>query len=83
MIEIEHPLATEVYYDTDDFYRTALNFNFGGVPMENLQELDNKIKQLLKEQTTPNKIELEYMKQIIEQQKLKFIANVENSASLF
>lgn len=83
LIEIEHPLATEVYYDTDDFYRTALNFNFGGVPTENLQELDTKIKQLLKEQTTPNKIELEYMKQIIEQQKLKFIANVENSASLF
>ena len=83
LIEIENPLATEVLYNTDDYYRTALNFNFSGVPTENLPELDNKIKQLLKEQTNPDKIELEYMKQIIEQQKLKFIASAENSASIF
>ncbi|RCK66408.1 hypothetical protein Cantr_02135 [Candida viswanathii] len=83
LIEVENPLATDVDYSTDDYYRTAINFTFNGVPTEKLGELDSKIKTLIKEQTDPNNVDLKYIRQLVNQQKLKFIASTEKSAASF
>ncbi|RCK65426.1 hypothetical protein Cantr_01093 [Candida viswanathii] len=83
LIEVENPLATDVDYSTDDYYRTAISFTFNGVPTEKLGELDGKIKTLIKEQTDPSNVDLKYIRQLVNQQKLKFIASTEKSASSF
>ncbi|EMG47579.1 hypothetical protein SBY92_004727 [Candida maltosa Xu316] len=83
LIEIENPLSTDVDYTTDDYYRTAINFTFNGVPSDKLYDLDESVKKLIKEQTNPSNFELEYMRQIVNQQKLKFVASTEKSAAVF
>lgn len=82
-VEVEDPLATDVDYTTDDYYRTAINFNFNGVPTEKLSELDTEIKKVIKEQSDPKNIDLDYMKQVVNHQKLKFVASTEKSPSSF
>lgn len=83
LVEIEEPLATEIDYGTDDFSRTGLNLTLSGVPTEKLESVDNKVKQLIKEQTEEKNFDLSYMRQVVEQQKLKFVANTEKSAHTF
>ncbi|CAI5760450.1 unnamed protein product [Candida verbasci] len=83
LIEIKNPLATDVDYTTDDYYNTAINFSFNGVPTEKLSELDLKIKELIKSQIASNNIDLNYMKQVVNQQKLKYISSAEKSSSIF
>lgn len=83
LVEIDNPYATEVEYHTDDYFRTALNFICNGVPTEKLQELVTKLKQLIKSQTNPEDFNLLYMRQIINQQRLKFISQTEKSPIAF
>lgn len=83
LVEIENPLANEIDYGTDDYLRTGINFTISSVPTEHLRDVDNKIKELLKEQTVPRNLDLKYMKQIINQQKLKYISSTEKSAQTF
>lgn len=83
LVETEDLLATEIDYGTDDYVRTGLNFTVGGVPTESLNEVDSKLKQLIKEQTEEKNFDLVYMKQVVNQQKLKFISNTERAATTF
>lgn len=83
LVEIEDPLATEIDYGTDDYSRTGLNITLSGVPTEKLDLVDAKIKDLLKEQTVEENFDLSYMRQVINQQKLKFVASTEKSATTF
>lgn len=83
LVEIESPLATDVSFGTDDFVRTGLNLTISGVPTPNLEKVNEKIKQLLQEQTTPENFDLKYMRQVVKQQKLKFIAITEKDPSAF
>lgn len=83
LVEIEDPLATEIDYGTDDYSRTGLNLTLGGVPTDKLDLVDAKIKELLKEQTDEKNFDLAYMKQVVNQQKLKFVASTEKSANTF
>ncbi|CAL1201671.1 unnamed protein product [Candida parapsilosis] len=83
LVEIDNPYATEIEYHTDDYYRTALNFTCNGVPTGKLNELVNKLKQLIKSQTNPEEFDLLYMRQIINQQRLKFISQTEKSPIAF
>ncbi|KAI5949350.1 hypothetical protein KGF54_005585 [Candida jiufengensis] len=82
-VETENPLATDIEYTTDDYYRTALNFVCNGVPTEKLNDLQIKIKELIKTQTNPDNMNLLYLRQIINQQRLKFISQTEKSPSTF
>lgn len=83
LVEVEDPLATEIDYGTDDYVRTGLNLTLSGVPTEKLELVDEKVKQLLKEQTEERNFDLVYIKQVVNQQKLKFVANTEKSANTF
>lgn len=83
LVEIEEPLATEIDYGTDDFSRTGLNLTLSGVPTEKLESVDQKVKELIKDQTSAAKFDLSYMRQVVNQQKLKFVANTEKSANTF
>ncbi|CAK9442357.1 uncharacterized protein LODBEIA_P61000 [Lodderomyces beijingensis] len=83
LVEVEDSYAAEIAYTTDDYYRTALNFSCGGVPTEKLEELATKMKELLQLQTEPDNLNVLYMRQIINQQRLKFISQTEKSPSLF
>ncbi|KAI5965044.1 hypothetical protein KGF57_000837 [Candida theae] len=83
LVEIDNPYATAIMYHTDDYYRTALNFTCNGVPTEKLSELVTKVKDLIKSQTIPEEFNLLYMRQIINQQRLKFISQTEKSPVVF
>lgn len=83
LIEVENPFATDIDYTTDDYLKTVINFNVNGVPTEKLPALDAKIKELIVSQTDQANFDLTYMKQIINQQKLKFVSGTEKSASMF
>lgn len=83
LVEVENPLATDISYGTDDFVRTGLNLTISGVPTPSLQEVDAKIKQILLEQTVVETFDLRYMRQVVNQQILKYIANTEKDPSTF
>ncbi|KAG7661123.1 uncharacterized protein J8A68_005360 [[Candida] subhashii] len=83
LVEIENPLSTDIDYTTDDYYRTTINFNFNGVPTIHLKEVDSKVKELILSQTIPENIDMAYMTQMINQQRLKFISGAEKAASVF
>lgn len=83
LIEVENPFATDIDYTTDDYLKTVINFNVNGVPTEKLEELDSKIKELVLTQTDSKNFDLKYIKQIINQQRLKYVSGTEKSASMF
>lgn len=83
LVEIEEPSATEIDYGTDDYIRTGLNLTINGVPTEKLLFVDSRIKELLQEQTNTDKFDLPYMRQIVNQQRLKYVANTEKSPTTF
>lgn len=83
LVEVENPLATDISYGTDDFVRTGLNLSISGVPTASLEEVDKKIKGILKEHTNVDNFDLKYMKQVVNQQTLKYIANTEKDPSTF
>lgn len=83
LVEVEDPLATEVVYGTDDFVRTGLNFTISGVPTEHLQDVADKVISLLTEQTDSSVFDIGYMKQVVAQQKLKYVADAEKAPGMF
>lgn len=83
LIETENPLATDIDYSTDDYLRTTINFTTSGVPTEKLAVLDARIKELISSQATPQNFDLAYVRQLIEQHRLKFVSRTEKSASTF
>lgn len=83
LVEIENPLANEIDYNTDDYVRTTMNFSIGSIPTEHLKLVDTKVKDIIKEHTTVDNFDLNYMKQILHQQKLKFVSSTERSAQIF
>lgn len=83
LVEVEEPLATEIDYGTDDYLRTGLNFTVSGIPTESLLEVDSRLKALLSEQTKPENFDLQYMMEVVNQQKLKFVAQTERDPATF
>ena len=83
MVEIEDPLATDIDYSPDSFVRTIINFTLGGVPANRLQEADSKLKELILSQVKPENFDLSYMREIVQQQKLKYISRAEKNSSTF
>ncbi|KAM9897542.1 hypothetical protein OXX69_010229 [Metschnikowia pulcherrima] len=83
LVEINDPLATDIDYGTDDFVRTGLNFTVGGIPTEKLRLVDEKVKAILAAQCNPANFDLKYMKEVVNQQKLKFVAQTEKDPATF
>ncbi|OBA22834.1 hypothetical protein METBIDRAFT_93347 [Metschnikowia bicuspidata var. bicuspidata NRRL YB-4993] len=83
LVEVDEPLATEIDYGTDDFVRTGLNFTVSGIPTAHLHAVDAKLKALLEEQTHPEHLDLKYMTEVVNQQKLKFVAQTERDPATF
>ena len=83
LVEVENPSATDIDYTTDDYLRTTMSFTFNGVPTEKLDSLDKHIKLILLEHSDPAVFDLAYMKQILKNQRLKFISSTEKLPLLF
>ncbi|ODV78313.1 uncharacterized protein CANTADRAFT_26464 [Suhomyces tanzawaensis NRRL Y-17324] len=83
LVEIESPYATEIDYGTDDYRRTTLNFTVHDIPVEHLSKVDVLIKDLIVSQTDPKSLDLDYMRHVIKQQRLKFISSAEKSPMVF
>lgn len=80
-VEIENPLATDIDFSTDDYYRTTINLIIGGVPTAKLLTLDQQLKELISLQTEPTNFDLEYIRQLIDQTRLKIVSRTEKSPS--
>lgn len=83
LVEIENPLATETYHSYDNYWNTCVSFMFSGVPTPRLKELDEKVKELIKGQTVAENFDLNFMQQIIKQQKLNLIFASEKKPTHF
>lgn len=83
LVEIEDPLATDIDYSADDYYRITTNFTISGVPINKLKQVDTQIKLLIKQHTDPTIFDLELMKQTINQQKLKLLSQTEKMPNYF
>lgn len=81
LIEVDNPLATDVDYSTNDYVRTGIIFSFNGVPTESLHEVDDKVKDLIKFHSQIENFDLNYIRQLVKQQRLKYISKCEKSAS--
>lgn len=79
LVEVEDPLATLIEFNTDDYLRTTLNIIALGIPVDKLALVDNEIKRIVKEQTDPLNIDLEYLRQIIEKERVRLIFRTEKS----
>ncbi|PVH14974.1 uncharacterized protein CXQ87_005253 [Candidozyma duobushaemuli] len=79
LVEVENPSATDIDIITDDFLRIGVNFYVGGVPVGELYNVDKKIKELLESITHEENFDLTYMRQLVAQQKIKFISKTEGS----
>lgn len=80
LVEVESPLATDIDYSTDDYLYTGINLLLNGVPTARLAEADARVKELVRQQADPANIDLEYLRQVVAQQHLKYISSTENSA---
>lgn len=79
LVEVENPSATDIDIVTDDFIRIGINFFVGGVPIGELYNVDRKIKELLLDITKEENFDLDFMKQIVAQQRIKYISKTEGS----
>ncbi|ODQ78123.1 hypothetical protein BABINDRAFT_93187 [Babjeviella inositovora NRRL Y-12698] len=78
LVEIDEPLATEVEYYTSDLLRTRLVMNVSGVPYAQLDTVAAKVLELL----TAHTVDVVRVRQVLEQQRLKFVFATEKSPEL-
>lgn len=78
-VEIVDPWATRSSFFTLDYLRTGIEVRFGGVPVNRLEEIVSRAKAILKEQTTVDNFDLQYMRRLINQLKLEHISDTECS----
>ncbi|QRG40045.1 hypothetical protein FDK38_004506 [Candidozyma auris] len=83
LVEVENPYATDIDVITDDFIRIGTNFYLSGIPVTELFNVDKKIKELIDSITKEENFDLGYMKQIVAQQRIKFISKTEGSPLTF
>ncbi|KAF3993263.1 hypothetical protein FT663_00537 [Candidozyma haemuli var. vulneris] len=83
LVEVENPSATDIDVISDDFLRIGTNFYVGGIPVGELYNVDKKIKELLDSITKEENFDLTYMRQIVAQQKIKFVSKTEGSPLTF
>ncbi|KAL6929402.1 hypothetical protein ACO0SA_000802 [Hanseniaspora valbyensis] len=76
-VEIDHPLANDVGYQTEDFIKVVANVYFSGVPTKRLQELKTDVMKTLRE----HKVDLVRIKQVLENYKLSYLSKLERSGA--
>lgn len=79
LVEIEDPLAVEVYYYTDDYKKTGINLTLSSVPTLKLQECRDKVVELL--QNHAKDFDLQRIREVLETSKSKYIFQTEKSPS--
>ena len=75
LVEIDDPMANSTDYWTDDFMRTIINIGIHGVPTEKLTETKEKVLNIL----ATHKIDLERMKQVVDNNKWEYILRCEKN----
>lgn len=79
LIEIDDPLATEIESNTDDYMYIVPYIKLNDVPTDKLDEALRKFWELLMNHANTESFDLDRMKEIIENSKLKLISNIEKS----
>ncbi|AAS53705.1 AFR334Wp [Eremothecium gossypii ATCC 10895] len=79
LIEIDSPLATCVGYWTDDYMRTIINLFVMGVPTARLQEAKQKCFEIMSAET----IDLERIRQVVENSRWDYVLKCERDGASF
>lgn len=77
IVEIENPLATDIAFMVESYKKVEFTLLASGVNSERLEEVDNRIKQLIKLLTDPKNFDFSFMKQILQREKLRTIYEAE------
>ncbi|KAH3664171.1 hypothetical protein OGAPHI_004885 [Ogataea philodendri] len=80
-IEVQDPLATYTSFYTDDYIQTTMNIEFSNVPVDKLDDFPSKITKLLQDHA--KELDLERIKDIIDQTKWDLIYEAESSSEMF
>lgn len=79
MVEVMDPLATEVYYYSNDFKNTEIDISFSGVPTDRLEEAADTAIEIMKKAV--DDFDLGAIRDCIERQKQRFILSNEKDPS--
>lgn len=77
IVEIENPLATDIDFMVESYKKLEFTLLASGVNSERLQEVDNRIKELIKLLTDPKNFDFAFMKQVLEREKLRTVYEAE------
>ncbi|CAN6639751.1 hypothetical protein TRVA0_017S02432 [Trichomonascus vanleenenianus] len=75
LVDVADPLSTSIYYYTNDFINTSMNFLFSGVPTERLDTVDVEVMRILNDQL--EKFDLDFVRDCVERSKQKFLSSNE------
>ncbi|KAK9368898.1 Metalloenzyme, LuxS/M16 peptidase-like protein [Lipomyces kononenkoae] len=81
IVEIENPLSTELEVYTDDFIETGLNVWLHNVPTEQLEKVEIKVFEILREHVEKSEFDLQQMRDVIERERLQYVLQAERYSS--
>ncbi|KAK9237512.1 Metalloenzyme, LuxS/M16 peptidase-like protein [Lipomyces kononenkoae] len=81
IVEIENPLSTELEVYTDDFIETGLNVWLHNVPTEQLEAVETKVFEILREHVEKSEFDLQQMHDVIERERLQYVLQAERYSS--
>lgn len=83
LVEIESPMATGVEYSTDDYRRTVVNISASDVRSDELGSVAERIMAVLTTHADPMQFDLEFMRTVVAQERLRHVADAEHGSSAF
>lgn len=81
LVNVKDPFATEVFFYTDDYFRTTVNIGLSGVPIDKLGLVGNAVMDIIEQECHSPDIEL--LKECVERRRNKFVLDVENNSESF
>jgi len=82
LVEIDDPFASEIQYQTDDFFHIIPSITLNDVPTTKLEAAKDKVFDLLKEHATVENFDLPRIREIVQNSKDKLIFAVEKSEDI-
>lgn len=80
-VDVEDPLASDIYLYTNDYLNTVINIYLEGVPTEKLESVDPLITETIKQ--CVKDFDLKLVRDIIKRTRAKVVQNVENDPENF
>ncbi|CAD5233463.1 unnamed protein product [Bursaphelenchus xylophilus] len=81
MVLAADPYCESVYMGMDVLPRVEVSFDFSGVPVEKLDQIQERFFKIIREHTTADKLDLERLRYIIERKIKKLYSKLESSVA--